>query len=207
VSGQAARRSDVLWCLPGGSDGRSVTADLGVNRTCGRFVGARWSILVSLSDVDGRARTAGRTIESEHRRPLGFMRGSSPLLGGRALVPLVYAGEWVGCGAIGMPHALAGGRLGDVVRATCCPPVGCPFDAIVWNNQSSYRADCSTRAASRPEQIDGALSRADGEVVDGRKPGRNGRVESAPPESPERNSHGRRPTCCAHRGGCFDLAR
>jgi hypothetical protein len=44
--------------------------DLGANRTCGRFVGAGWSIFAALSDVDGRARAAGADDRSEHRRPL-----------------------------------------------------------------------------------------------------------------------------------------
>jgi hypothetical protein len=101
-------------------------ANPGANRTSGRFIGASWSIVVSLSDVDGRARTARRTIESEHvAGPMGACAVLA-VPGRPGAGASGYAGERVGCAATGMSHALAGGRLGDVVRATCRPSCGPP---------------------------------------------------------------------------------
>jgi hypothetical protein len=75
-------------------------AELGTNRTCGRFVGTRQSILVSLSDVDGGARSAGQTIRiGASAVPVVHARVLA--VAGRAgMVPLVYAGGWTGCAAI-----------------------------------------------------------------------------------------------------------
>ena len=39
--------------------------------------------------------------------------------------------------------------MGDVVRATCRPPVGRLLDVVAWNRRSSSDADCSTKASSR----------------------------------------------------------
>jgi hypothetical protein len=94
-------------------------ANLGTNRTSGRFVGARWSILASLSDVHGRARTAGRTIDRSTAGPFDGMSGCAPLAGCWALDLPVCAGQRA-------VRALSGGRGGDVVRATCCPSCGPP---------------------------------------------------------------------------------
>jgi hypothetical protein len=149
VSGQAARRGHA-FAAPSQRLGSTRTpANVGANRTFGRFVGPRWSIFAPHSDVDGRARTAGRAIDRSTAGPFEGMSGRSPLLGCWALDLLVCAGEQVGRAAIGMPRALGGGRMGDVVRATCCPPVGLLLDVVAWNIQSSSGADCSTRASSR----------------------------------------------------------
>jgi hypothetical protein len=121
-------------------------ANLGANPASGRFVGARWSILASHSEW---IRERGRTTDRSTAGPLKGMSGCSPLLGDWALDLLVCAGERVGRAAIGMHRALGGGRMGDVVCATCCPPVGRLLDVVAWNRQSSYGAGCSTRASSR----------------------------------------------------------
>ena len=139
---------------PSVSDSGSATyADsgepTGANRTSGRFVGASWSILAAHPGVDRRARTAGRTIDRSTAGPLRACPVARCRWEARALFPLVCAGEPLDRVAIEMHRALRGGRMADVVRATCGPSCGRLLDVVVWNRQSSSGADCSTRASSR----------------------------------------------------------